>query len=82
MRTDVHETIPESLASKSFRSSSTNGDQPHPEISGFGVRVPGGAQTPRSQQWPGLLHVHRTPLFDAFSRTSLSPTGYADLIWS
>ena len=49
MRTDVHETTPESLASKSFRSSSTNGDQPQPEISGFGVRVPGGAQTCRSE---------------------------------
>lgn len=36
MRTDVQEPTPESLASKRFRSSSTNGDQPHLEISGSG----------------------------------------------
>ena len=47
MRTGGHETTPESLASKSFRSSSTNGDQAQLEISGFGVRVPGGA--PKAQ---------------------------------
>jgi len=66
MRTDVRETIPESLANKSFRSSSTNGDQPQLEISGFGVRVPGGAQKPRSRRWPGFLHAHRSPLIRRF----------------
>ena len=49
--------IRESLTSKGFRSTSTNDDQPQLEISGFGVRVPGGAQKPRSRECPGLLHV-------------------------
>ena len=66
MRTDVHETTPESLASKSFRSSSTNRDQSRPEISGFGVRVPGGAQKPRSSRCPGLLHAHCVPFMSLF----------------
>lgn len=35
----MHETIQESLASKSFRSSSTNSDQPQLEFSGYGVRA-------------------------------------------
>ena len=46
MRTDTHDTTHESLASKSLPSSSTNGDQAQLQISGFGVRVPGGAQKP------------------------------------
>ena len=49
MRTDGHDAIHESLASKSFRSSSTNREQSRTEISGFGDLVPGGAQKPPTE---------------------------------
>ena len=73
MRTDVRKTTPESLASKSFRSSSTNDDHPQLEVSEFGVRVPGGAQKPRSRKRPGLLHVCYDPFTSLFAATPLPP---------
>jgi hypothetical protein len=35
-------------------------------ISGFGVRVPGGAQQPRSRECPGLLHLPSPPFTHPF----------------
>ncbi|MER7243182.1 hypothetical protein [Kribbella sp. NPDC000426] len=68
MRSNVHDTDLESLARKRFRSSSTNEDHAQLEISGFGVRVPGGAQKPRSQRGLGFFMPAGHLLFDAFSR--------------
>ena len=46
-------------------------EQLGPIISGFGVRVPGGAQQPRSQQCPGFLHVLSGPLTDHLAQRLL-----------
>jgi len=51
---------------KVFRATRSNIEQIGPIISGFGVRVPGGAQTPRSRRCPGLLHVPCAPLTHHF----------------
>jgi hypothetical protein len=57
MRVNAYPTSPESLASKRFRSSSANDDQSQLEFSGFGVRVPGGAQSPGHASALGFLLV-------------------------
>jgi hypothetical protein len=42
---------------EAFCDLSAIGEQSRLEISGFGVRVPGGAQTPRSRECPGLCRL-------------------------
>jgi hypothetical protein len=60
MRTYAQHDTTKPAVYKRFRSSSTNDGHPQLEFSGFGVRVPGGAQKPRSRECPGLLHARRT----------------------
>jgi hypothetical protein len=81
MSTNGYETARASLTSKSFCAVSTNGDQPQPEFSGFGVRVPGGAQKPRSQRGLGFFMPAAHLLFDAFGGLSLAAAGCADVFW-
>ncbi|TCC51515.1 hypothetical protein E0H73_41090 [Kribbella pittospori] len=71
-----------SVTNKGFRASLRDDDHRQPEISGFGVRVPGGAQKPRSQRGLGFFMPAGHLLFDAFSRMSPSPTRRADFIRS
>ena len=68
MTTDANQITHESLTSKSFRAPSTTDERHRVEISGFGVRVPGGAQKPRSRESaPGLLHVRRALFTHSFA---------------
>jgi hypothetical protein len=64
MRAHAPHPTARSLASKRFRVSTTNYDHPQVEISGLGVRVPGGAPASRprqtSQSAPGPLCCLRT----------------------
>jgi hypothetical protein len=68
-----HETFRESLAGSGHRGR---------QISGFGVRVPGGAQKPRSREWPGLLHARRTPFIRRFQPHVSPRRPDVHFIWS
>jgi hypothetical protein len=57
MTTHKPVTTAESVTYKRFCSPAAIHGQSQLEISGFGVRVPGGAQKPRSRKCPGLRHV-------------------------
>ena len=75
IRVNEQHKFNESLTSKRFRALSAASGQPRMEISGFGVRVPGGAQKPRSRECPGFLHACRSSLTHLFAAT----TAEADL---
>jgi len=70
MTTHEPVTTAESVTYKRFCSPAAIHGQSQLEISGFGVRVPGGAQKPRSQRWPGFLHTPSSTFTTPFAASS------------
>jgi hypothetical protein len=79
MATDEPVATAESVTYKRFCSPTAIHGQSQLEISGFGVRVPGGAQKPRSQRRPGFLHARSAPLTHHFpgSQRQTDPSALA-----
>jgi hypothetical protein len=72
MRSNVYDFGAQSLATKNFRASAADDGQPRVEISGFGVRVPGGAPKAQVTQVAWVSSCSQDTFYSTLSAACLS----------